>query len=332
VGFAGDAFYDERPHAERVARHVGSQHSASLVEPKAAALVETLLAHHDEPFGDSSALPTYLVAREARRHVTVALNGDGGDEAFAGYDRFGAALLAERAPAAAWRAARALGGLLPEGPTYHGTRRRLRRFLDQAPRPLAERFFGWTALFDAESLARLLPGAEPGRLMRSYAATLAGCPDASVLSRLLYLNTRTYLLDDLLPKADRMTMAHGLEARSPFLDRELVEYAARLPDAFKRRGRHGKRVLKRAAESLLPRSILERPKHGFGVPLGAWFRGELRPMVEDTLLASPRLAGRLRLDAVRELWRAHVSGQADRGHQLWTLLTLELWLRKHRLA
>jgi asparagine synthase (glutamine-hydrolysing) len=129
---------------------------------------------------------------------------------------------------------------------------------------------------------------------------------------------------------DRMTMAHGLEARSPLLDRALFEYVAGLPDGLKRRGAQGKVVLKEAVRDLLPPGILRRRKHGFGVPLGAWFRGELRPLVEDTLLVSPRLGRRLRVDAVKAIFDEHVSGRADRGHQLWTLLTLELWLRKHR--
>ena len=168
------------------------------------------------------------------------------------------------------------------------------------------------------------------RILSSYRQALETCRGSSLLSRLLYVNARTYLLDDLLPKMDRMTMAHGLEARSPFLDRSLVEYVAGLPDRLKRAGPRGKVVLKRAFEGLLPAKIVHRPKHGFGVPLGDWFRGELRPMVEDTLLSSPRLGRRLRVETLRQLFEEHAAGRADRAHQLWTLLTLELWLRKHR--
>ncbi len=331
VGFEGHAFYDERAHAERVARHIRSDHHASVVRPAAAALVETLLHHHDEPFGDSSALPTYLVAGEARKQVTVALNGDGGDETFAGYDRFWAALLAESVPAPMLHVARFAARAIPEGSTYHGTLRRVRRFTQKATLPLDERIFAWSTYFDVPGL-RALGGdalADGDRLLASYREALAAAAGASTLSRLLYLNARTYLLDDLLPKMDRMSMAHGLEARSPLLDRELMEYVATLPDALKRRGGSGKRVLKSAVADLLPPEILSRRKHGFGVPLGDWFRGELRPMVEDVLLASPRIAGRLDPRAVRALFEEHVAGRADRGHQLWTLLTLELWMRKH---
>jgi asparagine synthase (glutamine-hydrolysing) len=333
VGFEGDAFFDERPHAERVARHIGSEHHASVVKPQAAELIETLLDHHDEPFGDSSALPTYLVAREARRHVTVVLNGDGGDEVFAGYERFYAALLAGRIPAWARRGLRLAARLLPEGAHYHGALRRVRRFTDKAVLPFAERIFAWSTIFDLPSLGALDPGGlvDRQRVLASYLDALGRYPSASLLSRLLYLNAKTYLLDDLLPKMDRMTMAHGLEARSPFLDRALAECVAALPDALKRRGSQGKLILKDIGRDLLPPGISERPKHGFGVPLGAWFRGDLRPLAEETLLTNARIGRRLNRHGIRKLFDEHVSGRADRAHQLWTLLTLELWLRKYAL-
>jgi asparagine synthase (glutamine-hydrolysing) len=210
--------------------------------------------------------------------------------------------------------------------------RRARRVAAGAALPLADRIFAWSTLFDVPDLQRLLAEPpDPGRVRSSYREALARADGTSVLSRLLYLNTRTTLLDDLLPKMDRMTMAHGLEARSPFLDRALVEYAASLPDALKRRGRSGKRVLKEAARGLLPDATVRRRKHGFVVPLDAWFRGELRPLVADVLLDRPRLGRRLRGPAVERLLREHQDGRADHGHRLWALLTLELWLRRHAL-
>jgi asparagine synthase (glutamine-hydrolysing) len=334
VGFEGEPYFDERPHAERVARRLGTEHRALVARPQAAELVEALLEHHDEPFGDSSALPTYLVAREARRHVTVVLNGDGGDETFAGYDRFLAAMIAERTPALARRLLRAGTRLLPS--FAYGSRRlrRIRRFARKSALPFEERMAAWTSFFDRETLARLDGDAvgERGRILSSFREALSRCRGSTLLSRLLYLNVRTYLLDDLLPKMDRMTMAHGLEARSPLLDRELMEYAASLPDGLKRRGTRGKIVFKKAVARLLPPETLRRSKHGFGLPLDGWFRGELRPMFEQVVLEQPRLRAHLRVDAVRQLLREHLSGRADWGHQLWTLLTLELWLRKHRLG
>jgi asparagine synthase (glutamine-hydrolysing) len=332
VGFEGDAYFDERPHAAQVARHLGTEHHESVVAPHAAALLETLLHHHDEPFGDSSALPTYLVAREARREVTVALNGDGGDEVFAGYDKFWAALLASRIPAPLRALLRLGARALPEGAHHHGRLRRLRRFTDKGTRPEVERIAGWSMFFDLPEIDALTRGGLDGDVLASYRETLARCPGRSLLSRLLYLNARTYLLDDLLPKMDRMSMAHGLETRSPLLDRDLAQYVATLPDRFKRSGRHGKVVLKKAVEDLLPAAILQRKKHGFGVPLGAWFRGELRPLVEDTLLDGSRLGRRLDPAVIRRTFDDHVTGRGDRGHQLWTLLTLELWMRKHAFS
>ncbi len=332
VGFEGHSFYDERAHAERVARHIGSEHHAFVVRPRAAELLETLLHHHDEPFGDSSALPTYLVAQEARRHVTVVLNGDGGDETFAGYDRFQAAQLARRLPAPLRAGLRLGARLLPPGATHYSFTRRVRRFAEKSVLPERERIFAWHSFFDFATLDALAPSGFMPRdaLLASYDDALGRYPAASLLSRLLYLNVTTYLHDDLLPKMDRMTMAHGLEARSPLLDRALMEHAAGLPDALKRRGARGKIVLKQAVADLLPPEILTRRKHGFGLPVGEWFRTDLAALVSDTLGSSARLARHLSIETVRSMLAEHATGRVDRGHQLWTLLTLELWLRKHR--
>ena len=293
--------------------------------------METLLRHHDEPFGDSSALPTYLVAEAARQHVTVVLNGDGGDETFAGYERFRAELIAHRVPRPLRALLRSVVSALPQGRTSYGTLRRLHRFADKSALPFLERTLAWHSFFEPQTLRELGRDGpiDLGGVLSSYRDVLSRAAGTSHLSRLLYLNARAYLLDDLLPKMDRMTMAHGLEARSPFLDRDLTTYAASLPDDYKRRGAAGKVVLKEALRGLVPDDVLTRPKQGFGLPLGEWFRGELAPLVADTLLDRPRLAGHLRADTVRRLYDEHQSGRADRGHALWTLLVLELWLRKH---
>jgi asparagine synthase (glutamine-hydrolysing) len=334
LGFEGPAFYDERAPAARMAAHAGAIHHEAVVKPEAASLVTTLLRHHDEPFGDSSALPTYLVAREARRHVTVVLNGDGGDETFAGYERFRAELIAHRLPAPARSLLRYAAAVLPAGRTSFGTLRRLQRFARKSALPFLERTLAWHSFFEPQTLRDLGKDApiDLDAVLASYRETLARVNGASHLSRLLYLNARCYLLDDLLPKMDRMTMAHGLEARSPFLDRELCAYAATLPDDFKRRGGVGKVVLKEALRGLVPEDLLRRPKQGFGLPLGEWFRADLKEMVADTLMDRPRLGAHLRLDTVRALWSEHLSGRADRSHALWTLLVLELWMRAHGFA
>lgn len=334
LGFEGPSFYDERAAAAQTARHAGALHHEDVVRPQAASLVETLLHHHDEPFGDSSALPTYLVARAARQHVTVVLNGDGGDETFAGYERFRAELVAHRLPGPVRALLRTAVRALPRGGTSYGTLRRLHRFAEKSALPFLERTLAWHSFFEPDTLRALGRDApiDLGAVLASYREVLSHAEGASHLSRLLYLNVRAYLLDDLLPKMDRMSMAHGLEARSPFLDRELTTYAATLPDAYKRRGAAGKVVLKEALRGMVPDEVLTRPKQGFGLPLGEWFRGELAPLVADTLLDRPRLAAHLRADTVRQLYEEHQAGRADRGHALWTLLVLELWLRKHGFA
>jgi asparagine synthase (glutamine-hydrolysing) len=261
----------------------------------------------------------------------VALNGDGGDEVFAGYDKFRAGLLADRIPSVLLRAARAAAWLVPVGSRFHSFQRRLRRFTDKASRPEVERTVAWSSfLYLPEVRALDAAGAlSEERVFSSFREGLQGAPAASTLDRLLYLNARTYLVDDLLPKMDRMSMAHALETRSPFLDRALAEYVATLPPGFKRKGGVGKVVLKEAVRDLLPASIVHRRKHGFGVPLGEWFRGELRGMLEDTLGTRPRAGKRLRPAVIRRMIDDHVTRRFDHSQGLWVLLTLELWMRRH---
>lgn len=331
VGFSTDPRFDERPHAAIVAKMLGSEHHESVVESNAAQILPALVDHHDEPFGDSSALPTYLVAREARRHVTVVLNGDGGDELFAGYGNFRAALLAERIGPTGLGLARGVVGAI-EGLGFRGARlQQAARFLDKARRPRAERFLAWSSFMDASEVRRLVPQwFDAGRLLSSYQQAFSQQAGASLLSQLLYVNAKTYLLDDLLPKMDRMAMAHGLEARSPFLDTNLAEFAATLPDGYKREGAQGKVILRESLAPLFPPGFLDRKKQGFGVPIHAWFRGDLKEMTRDLLRPEARLSNYLDKTAIAGLIDAHLSGTADRGDRIWSLLTLELWLRKHR--
>jgi asparagine synthase (glutamine-hydrolysing) len=330
LGFAGDAAFDETPWARRVSRHCGTEHTEFVVEPSAVGLVERLVWHHDGPFGDSTAIPTFLVSELTRRHVTVALTGDGGDEVFAGYQRFQASVAAEWVPRPVARAAAALAARVPEPRGYHHPLRRARRFFAAAALPLLPRLREWTAVFgdDARRLVRPETWEAAGGMPDFAPDAVAGAAGLSALARVLQVNYRTYLPGDLLVKADRCSMAHGLEARAPFLDTALVEYVAGLPDRMKLRRGTTKYLLKRAFADLLPPEILARGKRGFGVPLGAWFRGELRAYVDDVLAASGARAHAY-VDAayVRRLVAEHRAGYRDHGHKLWSLLTFEVWLR-----
>ncbi len=285
IGFRGDARFDETEYARIAARAFGTEHVEFELEPASFDLVERLVDMHDGPFGDSSAIPTSVVAMLARQHVTVALSGEGGDELFCGYPRFLAAEATERVPAWLRRAAAAGGG---EAWIAAGDRHpvaRARRFAAVASRPLPERLVRWCSIFGFELHEALRP--------EVMAQVTAGAPlewaerlvsrseGASPLGRTLDHTFHSYLPYDLLVKSDRCSMAHSLEVRSPFLDTRLIELAARLPDSTRRRGLATKVLLKEAFSDLLPPEILHRGKMGFGMPLGTWFRGELRSYLED---------------------------------------------------
>ncbi len=329
IGFPDEPSYDERSAARAVAEHFGTRHTEFAVQVDAIGLLERLLWHHDQPFADSSAIPTYLVCGLAKEHVTVVLNGDGGDEVFGGYDRFRAAAIARRLPPFAARAALALAGLLPRNDGYFGLRRRAQRFLDQADAPVQDRYQSWISVFPPALAAELTgrPAADlTASMTRRYER--AGSAGLPVLDQILHANLETYLPDDLAVKMDRMSMAHALEARSPFLDTALIDYVARLPARRKVGLRSVKPMLRKSFGDLLPAWVWDRPKHGFGVPVGTWLRGELRPLIEDELLsAGARTHDLLPGADLRGLYAEHVSGRANHGGQLWTMLTLERWLR-----
>lgn len=330
IGFAGDASFDETPYAKRAADYLGTEHTAFTVEPQALDLLPKLVWHHDQPFGDSSAIPTYLVSNLTREHVTVALTGDGGDEVFAGYERFYAATLINRlraVPRPVWSAAAGALGAIPEGTGYYNMVKRARRFAKGASQSPALAYFDFVRLFSAEQVADLVDGAanRTDAAGQMFASRFRGRPR---LADLLLANMTTYLPDDLLIKTDRSSMAASLEARAPFLNHRIVEFAAKLPMDMKLRGSTTKYALRQIARDLLPADLIDRPKHGFGVPLGAWLRKDAS-LVRDTLLSrEARGRGLLDMKAVEALINEHVSGGRDHGHRLWGLLTLEWW---HRL-
>lgn len=331
IGFEGDASYDETSYARLAANRFHTDHTEFRVAPSAVDLIDTLIWHHDGPFGDSSAIPTYIVSELTRRHVTVVLNGDGGDEVFAGYRRFQASVLSEKIPGWAHRLAEVLLARAPGSASDRHWLTLARRFASAARLPLDGRITRWSSVFYDDLEQLLLPDLMPPSFERlRYLEGHHGdrLDNRSVLARVLYINYTTYLPNDLLVKMDRCTMANSLEARSPFLDTALVEYVATLPDELKLRGGQTKVILKEAFLDLLPPEISTRGKMGFGVPLGTWFRGPLREYLLDHLLdPSARYRTYLSSSFVRSVVDRHMAGQSDASLKLWTLLCFERWLR-----
>jgi asparagine synthase (glutamine-hydrolysing) len=328
VGF-DEGEYSELEDARAVAKHLGTDHHEMIVKPSALDVLPDLVWHLDEPFGDSSAIPTYYVCREARRHVTVALSGDGGDEVFAGYTRYQELdrhRRMARIPSWVRRTLIApLTGVLPV--TWPG----------------------WNHLYE---LGRLTDGRVPAGLglypyirdalyTPDFTSQLRGCNPNESTDRLLrqaehldpvscyqYLDTLQYLPADILTKVDRMSMAHALEVRSPLLDYGLVEYMATLPVSFKLRGGISKYVLRRIARQFLPPAVLVKRKQGFGVPIDRWFQTELRTFAEEILLEPRTLArGYFRRDTLRLLLSQHAAGRRDYSTWIWCLIVLEMWFR-----
>ena len=333
IGFEGDKSYDETGYARIAAERFKTDHTEFRVSPSAIDLIDKLNWHYDGPCGDSSAIPTYIVSQLTREKVTVVLTGDGGDEVFAGYLRFYAAVLSERIPRPAGSLAHAVLSRLPTPSTDRHWFARAQRFFESMGRPLHDRMTRWNALFYDDLGMLLRPefaaSIAPVDRLRYIDAERSFLSGRSTLSQVLHANFTSYLPDDLLVKTDRCTMAHSLEARAPFLDRELVEYVARLPDAMKLDGRRTKAILRDAFADLIPPEIQTRGKMGFGVPLGAWFRADLRDYVRDLLLsADARYREYLSAAFVEGLLARHLSGTANLGQQLWTILCFEAWLRR----
>jgi asparagine synthase (glutamine-hydrolysing) len=331
VGFA-NARYDEREYARAVARRYDTRHEEIVLEPDAAATLPRLAESFDEPLGDEAALPLYLICEAARNEVTVGLVGDGGDESFAGYERYAAAALAEHVPRALAGAGASVLRRLPAGRRERRSPMfRAARFFEAAAVPRAERYGRLMQVFTLQERSELWSDAakhEIGAL--TSAGFLLGAPPAEGTTGLQLLDIGTYLPGALLPKSDIASMAHSLELRSPLLDRRVVELGLSLPDGLKQEGRTGKVALRRAFAAELPPAVAGRGKSGFGVPLAEWFRGELRPLARELLLDErARARGWFRPEAVERLLDEHAAGRADHGHRLWTLTMLELWQRTH---
>ena len=337
IGFDEQDF-SELHHARRIAEHVGAEHHEFIVRPDALEVLPTLVEHYGEPYADSSAVPTYYVAKETRKHVTVALNGDGGDESFAGYERYIAMGLTEkyrRVPAFLRESViKETVNLIPSSPLKRSRVKSAKRLLDAVALPRVDRYARWVSVFNEQTKQPLYSdhfreqtqGADATGILAEWFKRANGI---GVVDAMLLTDQMTYLPNDLLVKVDIATMAVSLEARSPFLDHHVIEFAASLPQNLKLRRLTSKYLLKKVLRKLLPSENLKRRKMGFGVPVGHWFRGKMQPFLREVLLSEKALRrGMFQPEAVRQLIELHVRGERDYSQQLWTLLMLELWFNR----
>jgi asparagine synthase (glutamine-hydrolysing) len=337
IGFEEQDF-SELKYAKRVAEHVGAEYNEFIVKPNALEILPTLVEHYGEPYADPSAIPTYYVSRETRKHVTVALNGDGGDESFVGYERHVAMKFAEvyrKLPGPLRKyVVEPSFGAIPSPTNFRNRFVRFQRFLRAASMPKAERYFLWLSTFDdaakqklyGNELRSVRSNSDPIKYLAPYVNynTGTGVVDASLLADFMH-----YLPNDLLVKVDIASMANSLEARSPFLDHKVIEFAATLPEHIKQKGRDTKSLLKKVASRLVPKDVIYRQKMGFAVPLKRWLQHEMHDFTREVLLSaeatnrhlfSPSEVERIILD--------HQNGSKDNSWKIWTLLMLELWFQR----
>lgn len=330
IGFE-ESDYDERRFARMVAQRYGADHHEEMVKEDAADLLPKLVWHYNEPFADSSAVPMFYLSRLARRHVTVALSGDGGDEFFLGYGRYAACMDYEWIGGIPKFVRRAAGLVAAKMPSFLARRRYFsgaRRLLQLASDSAAARYEPTIAYFhDADKKdaygATLAPYLEKSalRLLDSYFEE-----SPNFLAGAAWTDIHTYLPDDIFVKVDVATMAYGLEARAPFVDKELMEWAAAIPSGAKVVNRELKYILKKAAEPLLPHDVIYRPKMGFGVPIDHWFRRNFATLARDTLMSKKALSrGLLRSDYIDRVLKEHASGERMHQTRLWAMLMLEMW-------
>ncbi len=336
IGFDNESF-NELPAARRVAEHFGTEHHEFTVRPDAIEVLPKIIRHYGEPFADSSAIPSFYVAALTREHVTVALNGDGGDEAFAGYYSYVHTMFMhrlDRMPLWLRRAAAGIGSTLPVNGEDRSTLNRIRRFASVLPLDDPARFARYMSCFAPPERERLYT-ADYSRLLgdldaeRMIGDAWEHASGSALLDVMLEVDINTWLPGDLIPKMDIATMAHALEARSPFLDTELMEMAASIPAALKLPGMRKKGLLRDALIPWIPEEILRRPKQGFCVPMAQWLRQDLRDFAAEILL-DPITRGRgyFREEAVRDVLERHRNGVADHASQIWALLVEELWQRE----
>jgi asparagine synthase (glutamine-hydrolysing) len=338
VGFGrAAASYDELPYARLVAQRFETDHHEEILEPDVRAILPDIVRAFDEPFADSSAIPTFVVAQATARHVKVALSGIGGDETFGGYPRYlglRAAALHDRLPRWLRLASRSLAARLPDSASSRNWADWARRFTAEPDATPCARYIGWTRFFGDAALATLATPALAAHLGPAVdelqrEAFASGRPDDPV-DGAFRVDLGTYLPDDLLTMADRMSMAHSLEVRAPFCDHLVIEQSLRLPSSAKMPGGRLKGLLKTAFAGVLPREVLAHRKQGFMIPLGDWLRRDLRPTLDDLLAPDcVRARGLFEPGAVEAMKREHLSGARSHADRLWTLMMLELWTREY---
>ena len=336
IGFKEEA-YDELAFARMAARQYQTDHHEFVVKPDALSILPQLVWHYNEPFADSSAIPTYYVSKMTREHVTVALNGDGGDESFAGYERYVADKLADYyryvPPFIRDGIFQKVINCLPYSTNRKSFVRRLKRFIKGISEVPERRYVRWICFFDNEMKRDLYTPSFDALTKGTDSVDLTvgwyGRSDAEAfIDRTLFVDVMSYLPEDLLVKVDIATMAHSLEARSPFLDHKLMEFAASLPDDLKLRGIESKYLLKHTLCNMIPRPIVQRKKMGFGVPLDMWFRNDLKEMAYDVLLAKKCTErGYFKPESLQKLLDEHASERYDHSYRIWALLFLEMWHR-----
>ncbi len=336
IGF-GEEKFNELPYAREIAKAYNTDHHEMIVSPDAAGILEQLTWYFDEPFSDSSAIPTYYVSQVARQKVTVALSGDGGDENFAGYRRYYFDRLENQLRAifpSAFRrdAIGALARIYPKAdwlPQFF----RAKTLLTNLSLDPVEGYYNsmsWFQAFKKDILSpdmrKELSGYNP---ISHYHKYYDNIQTSDPLSKIQYLDIKTYLTDDILTKVDRASMAHALEIRVPVLDHEFMELVATIPSNLKLKGKNGKHIFKKALEPTLPENCLHRKKMGFSIPLSQWLRNELKPVFEDKVLSGNGFAlNYLNKDTVEGLWKRHLGGRSDYGFELWSILFLEEWGRR----
>lgn len=330
IGF-GEKSYDERPYARQVALRHGAEHHEIVVTPEVEAILPQLVWHGEEPTADSSMVPVYYLSQFAAQHVKVVLTGDGADEILAGYPTYQAHFLLrwlQTWPQAAQQSLHRLAYSLPVSHRKVSWDFKLKRFTAALAWDLDYAHYSWRRIWAPEEMAKLLPGKPLREAFDLYHYWLQRSSSPTALNRMLYADTRFYLPNDMLVKVDRMTMAHGLEARAPFLDHRLVELAARLPDAWKLKGLVWKKyLLRRLLKGKVPPSIRWQPKRGFNIPVGPWLKGELKDFCGDHLRLLRHL-GWFDMNYLEKVWQQHQRDEKDYSHHLWGLLILSLWWQK----